>query len=251
MPSPPRLTVAHRHARGRAHLAQVLAYWLGRSGLSYAQLAALADWATGERSIMATSQITHLRHARLSNVNWRLIEALTESNLACWRWHTHGPDACFSRYGPFGSSILTASIMDAATWLPSPDEPGEPLNFAEWCELFAGRIELLYIGTTVEITPREAPLLNQELAQFLNDQLASLNLSPRDAMQALLEGYRVPDDRRRQRLQNLILGTETIPTADLQDDLPRIAAAVAALRGVSNYTERELYAELTQGRRRV
>ena len=86
-----------RHAEGRSYLGQVLAWWLGRSGISYNQLGTLSDWANGEAGLLISSQISHLRRASLRNPNWRLIEAICGVNQAIYDWQTHGPEACAKR----------------------------------------------------------------------------------------------------------------------------------------------------------
>lgn len=245
-----RQTVAHRHAIGKAHMAQVLGWWLGRSSLSYAQLSALAGWATGEPGILISSQITHIRKARLTNVNWRIIEALTEANVAIWRWHSSGSDACFRVYGPFGSNLLSTDLLDGCTWLPSPDEPDQPLNFEEWCLIFAGRLNLPYVGTIVEVPRADAVLLNQQLSQLINDQLARLRLPPRDAIRTLLDAYPGSEPNDRARLQGLILGTDTLTADELEQQLPAIATAIGTLRQQS-CSALDLYSELVADRKRI
>ena len=133
---------SRRHERGRAHLAAALNTWLGQSSLSHDQVAAIVDWSLREPGAMGSSQLSHLRNARIMRPGLIMFEALAAMNEAIWRWQTKDQAACIEAYGPFSSFGVKPEWMDGAVWLPHPDHPDEPLCFADFAELFTGYLTI-------------------------------------------------------------------------------------------------------------
>jgi hypothetical protein len=242
--------MARRHTQGRSHFAQCLAWWLQRSNLSYAQIGAVADWATGETRILYGSQLAHLRHASLRNPNFRLLDGLAQTNQAIADYQTDRTDA-LRIYGPLPASLSPEQI-DSAVWLSRPSDPDLPLSFCDWCSLFIGQISLPYVDS-VTVSDRDARQLNEELAGLINTDIAKLGLGPREGMEAFLQAYPVKDPGRRQRMRELILLGHPLDASELEDELAAVAVAISQLRQLpaGAFTPADLYTELTQHRRRV
>lgn len=244
--------VTQRHEAGLSRFALLLNHWLRQSGLSHEQLARLADWAGGERNLIIHSQVSHLRNRKSPRgPSLKNLEGLAAANEAIWRWQTQGEAAAVARYGPFSIWKLTPDLMETATWLPSPQEEGKPLDLVEMVLVLIDdpEMELPYL-TKASLSPTDAQALSGRLCRMLNDLVAGS--TPAESLARLLEAYPIKEPHRQDRLRDLLLGQEWT-REELEDELYALAVLVATLRGVapSSYGPAELHAELTAQRRRV
>lgn len=246
-----RLTLARRHAMGRAAMAQAIAYWTTRSGLSYQQFQSLGDWASGEKRLLIGSQLARMRHAGVRSPHMSVFEGLYLTNQALANWQ-HDSTEALRTYGPLSAySNLSPEALDGAFFLYRPDAPSEPLTFCDWINLFTGRLELPYIDSVV-LNERDTAKLVEELATLVNDVIAELGLGPRDGIARFMDAYPVKDPGRRQRLKELVLFGTGMDPAEMEDEMAAVAETIRSLRNLppDSFGPTQLYSELTSGRRR-
>ena len=250
-PDPTRLLPSRRHEKGRIHLAGVINWWLGRSKLSHDQVAAIVHWALREPGSLGSSQLSHLRNARILRPGVMMFEALAALNMAIYRWHKKGQEACLKLYGPFSSFGIEPAWLDDAIWLEHPDHPREPLVFGDFAEIFAGYLTLPGVG--VQLTQIDGPDLSRRLSGLLRDHCQAAGWGMEDAISHIFAAYPTDDANRRQRLVMVTLGQLDYTSEELEDELPDLASMIAALRQqpADSYGPSELQVELASARRRV
>lgn len=243
---------SRRYELGRSHFANTLNWWMIRCGISHAQLGSIADWAMREDGTLISSQISHLRNANIRNPSLLAFDALGAANQAIWLWRTAGSEVAIKQFGTSGLEPPTAELLDRIDWLPQPEQPDQPLRFAQWCELFCGLLQLPYVDRVV-VPPQEARQLSDELGRLLDQLVSETGMGMREGMAEILKLYPVADSNRINRLRGVILGHEHYNHSQVEEELFAISELVAQLRGLPDgqYGPRELYAELTRKRRRT
>ncbi|WP_156796714.1 hypothetical protein [Cyanobium sp. PCC 7001] len=246
-----RLLVTRRHTKGKEHLASVLNWWLGRSGLSIRRLSALADWACGEDGILIHSQVSHLRNGNIKKPGLTNLDSFYEINVAIYRWQVEGASECHRLYGPHKPFGIDDAWLDDSTWLHHPERHKEPLRFGDWAELAVGLLQLPYVGD-LNLSPSEARDLSERLATMLDDLACATGLGIRSGLDAVLAAYPAKDPGRRKKLRAVITGQANYEVDELGIELADIAIAVAALRRKppKSITASSLHAELMATRRR-
>lgn len=251
-PPPPNPLPSRRHIHGRAHLANVVNWWMARSGFSHAHLSALADWGLGEQRWLIGSQISHIRNNHYKRSSLQTFEALGAANLLLWSWVVEGAEKCQKRYGPRPSQALTDTTLNAGVWLQHPTHTDEPLEFENFCSIFAGRLTLPYVDTVV-VSPSEARVLTIALADLLDAIVCGWSGTLRERIARLMESYPPTDATRRERLRKVLLGSETLSQEQLEQELLSCSHMVRLARGLpeGSYGPAELYGELSSGRQRT
>jgi hypothetical protein len=237
---------SERIANGINAMGATLNYWLGRSSLSHEQMAAIAAWAIGEAGLVESTTLSRARNCKLPyGMSIRALLALGAANEAIWRWHAQGADAAVNKFGPFQSWGVREGNIKGATWLHCPDDPDEPLAFADFCELQAGLLQLPYLPGHV-LSPTSARERSDRLSELLNQVIADAGLKPRDGLVALTAAYPVSDKRRQNRLTDLVIGKTVLGPGELERELLAIAEAIRVMRRLApgSYGPSELHAEL-------
>lgn len=245
-------SAATRRQQGILHMAALVNHWLGRSGLSHDQLVAVSCWGLGEASGIDGGSISRLRNAKaVRGASWKHIDALAAANVAIWLWQAKGAEEARAELGPPSSWGIKDEWLDDAAWLPSAEEPNEPLRFAEMAEVLAGYRQLPYLATA-SLTPSEARQASDRLAQLLEDTIAKRGWGPREAIRQLLDAYPVSDNGRQRRLQGLIVGQVQLSREELETEMQALAEMLRVVRGLkaNSYGPDSLRAELLSDRRR-
>lgn len=248
---PERQIPSRRHDRGRSHMAAVINHWLGLSSLSHDQVAAITDWALRESGYLGSSQLSHLRNAKVTRPGLMLFEALSALNAAIWRWQSQGEARCIEEYGPFSSHGIQPEWLTDAVWLPHPDHPADPLCFGDFVELFAGYLTLPDVA--VKLSQFDGPDLSRRLSALLLEHWQTAGWGPGEGMAKILEAYPNDDAEARTRLTMLTLGQADWTSEEFEAEIPELAALVERLRSLptGSYGPPELHAELTSARRRA
>jgi hypothetical protein len=238
-----------RHDAGRAHLGQVLGYWLSRSRWSFRQLQELTQWATGEARPLHSSAIAHVRNGNLRQPGFKIFEALDAVNLAVDDWQQHGADFCTQRYGPLPRNIAP-SDLEGAIVLQHPATQ-EPITLCDWFLIFCGRLQLP-CADTISITPSQAPDASTKLLAMIDDAIAPQALPPRAALDAIVAAYPVTDRKRQARLRDWIVRGHHLDPDTIEEELEPLAVTLSVLRGLdpADYTDQDLWRELIRDRRR-
>jgi hypothetical protein len=223
---------SHRNGKGRIHLAAALNYWMGRSDFSHSDLSSIADWAVSEDGWLISSQISHIRNSNVRSAGFRNLEALGEVNKAIWSWKVEGPEMCRVRYGATSKDKVTTEKLDNAIWLHHPNNEAQPLEFAHFCEIAVGRLNLDYIKT-FGFTPTEARDFNFNLARLLDAAVMGTGLGIREGLAKVLTYYPGNHEKSRaKRLQGVILGQQLYTQKELENEIDDLANLVRTLKGL-------------------
>lgn len=240
-----RILPSRRREHGIVHAASVINWWLAKSEMSSDQLHCVSSWALGEKSRLISSNISHLRNARVDRPNLATIEALGCTNQAIWRWHVKGEAACLHQYGPMSAWKVRPEYLTRAAWLPDPDDDANPLLFEGWARLFAGMITLPYVG--IALSPTEN--LSPALAALLNQQIEGAGPMGETMLRL---AYPVQDPDRVALLLEVVAGRRDYTRDELEEELGSLSVTIGKLRGLpeGSYTPEDLRNELSSGRRR-
>ena len=246
--APSRMLPSRRRERGIAHAASAINYWLARSEMSAEILSAISSWGLGEKSGLISSNISHLRNARVSRLNLTVLEGLSAANLAIWRWHTQGAEDSLRALGPLSTWQVRPEWLNRAIWLHHPDDSTDPLQFADWAELFAGILTLDYVG--LSLAPSED--LSPALAQLLGQLTASAG-TIMDGLEAIKQAYPVNDRDRVNLLLDVVTGRRNYTRDELETELASLALTVSRLQGEEDgsLSPEGLHALLSTGRKRT
>lgn len=233
--------------RGRQLSRAMLRHWQERGRVIGAEIHAISSWGLGETSVLTAVALSKIL-AGTRSVDVKVMLAFDGWNRVVFTWQTQGQDAAVREFGPFTPWGVRPEWMDAAAWLPLPEDPATPLELPDFLDVLVGRLPLPYLGSAALLLTDNRQL-SERLSQILNDAIAASGLTPRDAFRVLLAGYPVTDPARQQRLHRLILEGETMTRDELREELFAIAEALRTIRAlpVGSYGPEELQAELLQG----
>lgn len=246
-----RRPATERHEQGIYHLAGLINHWLGRASLSHDQLVTIAGWGLGEPGVIDAAVISRLKNAKQARgASWKHLDAMAAANVAIWFWQVKGPDAARAELGPQSSWGIKDEWLEGAAWLEVPEQPDQPLRFAEMAEVMAGYRLLPYLATA-GLTPNEARQASDRLGLLLEATIADRGWGPREAIRQLLEAYPVTDKARQRRLQGLIVGEALLTREELEAELHALAEMLRVVRGLKPgvYGPAEFQAELLSDRR--
>jgi|688.fasta_scaffold128559_2 hypothetical protein len=238
-----------RHENGVRHLSSLLNYWLTRSGLSYEQLLLIADWGLNERGMLDKGTLSRIKSgSRTRGASWRHLDAMAAANQAIWLWQVKGSEYAHRKLGPHTGWGVQDKWLDSAAWLPHPDHPNEPLEFADMAEVLAGYLDLPYLGAA-PMTATDARLASGALAQLLDRICGERNWGPMVGARNLMQAYPVGDRGRQQRMRRVIAGEHVLSADELEGELHALAEMIRIIRRLKPglYGPRELRDELMSG----
>ena len=209
---------------------------------------AIACWGLGEKSWLDSAVISRIENGRQARgCSLKNLLAFEVANLAIHLWQTQGKEACWERFGPHTVWGVRDQWLDEAIWLPVPDQPQEPMEFADFAEVLIGRLQVPYLGT-VALGDGDAEAMSARLSDLLNAAIAAQGLSPREAMRELLASYPTKDPDRQSRLMAVALGTGELTREELEAELYALAETLRALRELppGSYGPGELARELSE-----
>jgi hypothetical protein len=238
-----------RFIRGHAATQALLNYWLTRSGLSNGQFCRIAAWGLGD-SWLVPNTLSRLRNGRIpSGPNLQQMLAFDAANAAIHCWQTRGPEAAWERFGPHSSHAIRDLWLNDAMWLPVPEDPSEPMAFADFLEVHVGKLELPFLAVP-QLEATDAGMASEALSQLLNDAIKAAGLDARDGLAAVLAAYPSQDQDRRSRLMAVVLGMGTYSAEQLEAELWAAAEVISSLRHLprGQYGPDQLLSELGAGR---
>ena len=221
-----------------------VAHWVDSSRCSLREMASIAHWGLGERTSFSHSIISRIANGKLG-ISLPPLVCLEALNHAIWIWHTKGPDAARAELGPPAAYKLSDEVIDGTIWLPVPDEPGHPLDLVDLVNVWAGRLELPYLGQRL-LPPGGQQNLSEKLPALLDATIVAAGLTPMAGVRQLLAAYPAADEARRERFRSVILGELQLTRDELQDELLAVAEAIRVMRGLplGSYGPAQLLAEL-------
>jgi hypothetical protein len=239
------ITPSARHDAGVRAMSCLLNYWLTHSRLSFEQLISIANWGLGESGMLDKAVLSRLKSGlKARSASYRQIDALSAANRAIWLWQVRGPERAVGLLGPHSSWGVRTEWLDQAKWLPHPDHPTEPLEFADFAEVVSGHLELPYLGPT-PLTLPESREASARLAQVLDGICSERGWGPLGVAK-LLKAYPVGDSNRIHKLRRVLLGEHQYSPDELESELLALAEMIRQVRDLEagTYGPAELQAEL-------
>lgn len=227
--------------------------WVNRSGLSHAELAAIAGWGLGEDGFIDKSVISRIKNGKQERgAGFRHMDALAAANHAIWLWQTKGQRAAWDELGPHTAWGVQDSSLKDATWLPHPDDADQPLRFTDLVEVLAGYLEVPDLMPPA-LSASDADRFNRELPELLDEVITGQGWGVREGIRQLLAAYPVDEAKRKAKLRAVILGDEQYSGDELEMELHALAEMIRVVRElkVGTYGPAELTVELRTGRRPV
>ena len=236
-----------RIERGVQALASLMNHWLASS--SNDRLSAIFRWAYGEPTGLDGGTISRIRNGRQPRgAGLKHLDAMSEANRLLFIWHTVGPDAAIREFGPHSSWDVKAEWIDDAIWLPSPDDPTQPLDLGELAMLLMDRLEQPYLGEHL-LAPGKLARMRQRLPELLDDLAEEQGWKLREAVARFAEAYPSGDPGRQRRIRDVVTGAREFTNEELELELAALAQMVGTIRG-TDCTPAELQSELLSARRR-
>lgn len=166
-----------RREAGRAYFTTCLSRML--QNISHPEMAALADWALDESGCLHTSQLSHLRNAKMRMLGVKSLDALGAINVAAFRFKT-------DRTGSFkklGTAQTTARIEEILERFEPLMRPGsdEPINAGDLMMIYLGYLELDLPGLTEEET-KAWDVAAEKIGGWFEDLLEEKGVRLRDGV---------------------------------------------------------------------
>jgi hypothetical protein len=230
--------------QGDHWIRQAVAYWVERNTSSLREMAAIAHWGLGERVSFSHSIISRIANGKLG-ISLPPLVCMEALNRAVWLWHTKGAEVACAELGPPSAYKLSDAAIEGTIWLPVPGEEHHPLDLMDLVAVWAGRLELPYLGQRL-LLPGEQRNVAEKLPALLDATIVAAGLSPMVGVRQLLAAYPAADEARRERFRSVILGELQLTRDELQDELLAVAEAIRVLRGLplGSYGPAQLLAEL-------
>jgi hypothetical protein len=215
-----------RRDAGRHHFTEALGAVLRT--VSHPELAALADWACDEPGNLHTSQISHLRNAKMRMLGVKSLDALGRINQAAWAFQVDR-SGLFRRAGTASTSARAEEILSRYVPLLHPST-GLPLGAGDLMALYLGYLTLPGVAAPRELGEADAAALAPLIGPFVEGVIESAGLRFRDAVAQIRRDW--PGEKAgADRLAGAASGMTDYAPDDLQADWDAIVAALGRLMG--------------------
>lgn len=220
-----------RREQGRALFTKLLSYML--KDVSHPEMSALADWALDETGCLHTSQLSHLRNAKMRMLGVKSLDALGRINVAA---------DLFKRgerkeLKALGTAQTTARIEEVLErYEPIMNNDGVAMDAGDLMMVYLGYIHLdLFEG---EQEGKDWTKAAENLTAWIETLLEERGIRTREALAIIKREWPGTDDSR-DKFCLVVAGVEDLTA----DELPDLWASIAvALRPIvdEDYTEQDL-----------
>ena len=245
-PSQPPPVATMRHDAGVRQVWALVTYWMNRSKLNGPQLIAIANWGLNQARFLDKAVISRIRNGlKVRGASLKQMDALAAANHAIWLWQVRGEQKAWAELGPHTVWGVKTDTLNDAQWLPHPDYPNEPLDYADFAEVVAGYLDLPYLGP-IPLNTDNAIKASMRLAHLLEQICSDRGWGGLKSTQELLAVYPVGDTDRQQRLQKVISGMYVLSPDELEGELLALAEMIRRVRELpaGEYGQRDLQKEL-------
>lgn len=227
-----------RRERGRAHFTALLSHLL--TDVSHPEMAALADWALNETGCLHTSQLSHLRNAKMRMLGVKSLDALGAINSCA---HEFQQDRS-GKFRKMGTAQTTARIEEVlARYKPAiHPETGEPLSAGDLMMVYLGYLQIDLPGLDGADEKRWSEAA-QNLGAWVEDLMAERGIRMRDGVAQIKQVW-TGTDSQRDHFCFAVSGMADFKPEELADSWPHITKAVSSLAD-ETFTEDELMEMVT------
>lgn len=226
-----KLTGEKRREAGRNHFTKLLSYLL--KDISHPEMTALADWALDEDGCLHTSQLSHLRNARMRMLGVRSLDALGRINQAAALYHANDRQGLLE----LGTARTSAKIEEILSRYTPVIHEGKAMDAGDLMRLYLGYVHLeIFAEADAE---RDWEKVSANLGDWIEALLDERSLRTREAL-AMIKKDWIGSDADRDQFCLVVAGVETIAAKDLPDMWPSITAALKTLTD-DDMKESDLY----------
>lgn len=138
-----------RRESGRLHFTKLLSYLLRE--VSHPEMAKLADWAMNEVGCLHTSQLSHIRNAKLRMLGVKSLDSLGLINQAAF-FHREGQKQELKALNTATATPAVEEILTRYVPVTDPKDPSRPLNAGDMMLIYLGHLKLdLFTSMAVEV----------------------------------------------------------------------------------------------------
>jgi len=226
-----------RRERGKAHMSATMIYWLARNGWSHPNLELLATWALNEPGVLHTSQVSHIRNAKMRMVGLKTLDSFGSINIAIWAYQNSR-----SAFDKLATGTVTAQIENLiknAEVLINP-ATGEPLDQGGWMLLYLGylRLDDVVGGAQGDEALAVASL---GIGRLVSEQIARSGVGFVEARKLFGESFECEGGA--YKLVAVAAGLDHYEPESLRRDIPEICSALRSIGGT--WTPKSLVEELS------
>lgn len=199
-----------RRESGRTHFTKLLSYQL--KDISHPEMSGLADWALNEPGCLHTSQLSHLRNAKMRMLGVKSLDALGRINQAAHLFKTGDRKGLKA----LNTAQTTAKIEETLSRYEPVLHPetGAAMDAGDLMMVYLGYIELdLFKG---EDTAKDWAKCAGNLGEWIEDLLEERGVRTREAL-AMIKNAWQGSDAGRDRFCLVVAGVETIDEKDLPE----------------------------------
>jgi hypothetical protein len=237
---------AHNHPRfveGRNRLARVVRLLLAENQLSHSDLETFYRWACPDTPTwLNKSQVSTLRNAKLPKPGPQLFDALSQINLRLAKLAGSNADLVqeLDDRGPLPPDLK--HLAGTAFFMVNP-QTQQPMEVGDLFRLYVGRLEMkdqAWDDLPAVYTDDEAAQISYRLALWFQKTAAAQDRVAMEFRPQFIEAYPyAADDRRRERLWRVLMGTETLNAKELSEEREALRFTVGKLERGTALTVRE------------
>lgn len=217
------LSGEERREAGRAYFTKVLTHVL--ANISHPEMAALADWATNEPGCLHTSQLSHLRNAKMRMLGVKSLDALGRINECAWAFHNDRRGQ-FKAMGTAQTTVKIEQCLERYVPVLHPDS-GRPIN--------AGDLMMIYLGYLKLDLPGDDPVaaarwgsVAAELGHWFEALLEERDVRFRDAVKIIDSAWSGTNSQKL-KLVAVLSGLDDYSADEVAEAWSAITKAVAVL----------------------
>ena len=226
-----------RRERGRTLFTKLLGYMLKE--ISHPEMTALADWALNEVGCLHTSQISHLKNAKMRMLGVKSLDSLGRINVAAWLHHNNQR----KELQALGTDVATAKIEEILERYEPIMNPAtdEPMDAGDLMMVYLGYIDLdLFVSEDVEL---DWSKVAENLTPWIEALLEERELRTREAL-ALIKKSWPGTDATRDRFCLAVAGVDDLSAKEVQEMWAEITEGLKPLVD-DDFSESDLYAMVT------
>lgn len=221
-----------RRDAGRNCFTRLLAYLL--KDISHPEMSLLADWALNEPGCLHTSQLSHLRNAKMRMLGVKSLDALGMINVAAYNYQNRDRETLQK----LGTAPVTARVEEILSrYQPLVDQNfGEPLNAGDLMMVYLGYV--IPEGIEAEGDKRDWDAVSSNLPDWLEGLIEERGMRSREAVIMIRKSWR-GDEKGLNNVLMMVSGARDLSAAETMTLWPEITKSVEAVIG-ENTSEQEL-----------